>query len=330
MRLQTIIDIGKSKQPLDYSDKIVLFGSCFVENIGQKLLQNKFQVDINPFGVLYNPLSIASAIDDLLHERSFHEADLFYYNGLYNSFSHHSQFSDENRDECLKRINTRIHSSSLYLREASRLIITFGSAYVYFTKKENNVVSNCHKIPDKEFVRRRISVEEIVTKWTQLIAQLREENPRLQILFTVSPIRHWKDGSHENLLSKSTLHLAIDRLIEINSNCNYFEAYEIMMDELRDYRYYAEDMIHPSNLAIEYIWKRFTETQLSKSAEKILKEWQSLKLSINHRPLHPKSETYRQFLLRNRRSVTEFTEKYPYFVLSKELEQIDEQLLMFE
>jgi hypothetical protein len=329
MQLQTQVQIPNSTNPINHSEKLMLLGSCFAENIGEKLTDNKFQVDVNPFGILYNPLSVKAALNDLIDKKKFTEADIFLHEGIFHSFAHHSRFSDENPNACLEQINKRIIESSQWLKQADRLIVTFGSAFVYFHKESGAVVSNCHKMHEKTFYRKRIEIDLIVSEWIDLIKKLLVENPKLKIIFTVSPIRHWKDGAHENQLSKATLLLAIDQLVKKSDCCSYFPAYEIVMDELRDYRFYAEDMIHPSGLAIDYIWNRFTQTRLSKQCQQLITEWQIVHKAIIHRPFNPKSETYKTFLTQNLTKLEQLTEKYPYFALSSEMDQIREQLHSF-
>ena len=330
MQLHTPISIPSSPTPITYAGRLMLFGSCFAENIGEKLAANKFQVDINPFGILYNPLSLKSALTNLLDRRTFTGKDLFEHHGVYHSFAHHSRFSAVDVQECLSMINERIIRSAQELREADRLIITFGTAFVYHLKETGMVVSNCHKLPEKLFHRERISTEQIVTEWRELITALRAENPKLKLLFTVSPIRHWKDGAHENQLSKATLLLAIDQLVKEFDYCSYFPAYEIVMDELRDYRFYAEDMIHPSGQTVDYIWKRFAETQLSKESRDLMSEWQKLHKALQHRPFNPKTESYKNFLQQNLLKAEQLTKKCPTFALSTEVAQIRELLKSFE
>lgn len=330
MQLHTPIEIPASPTPISYTDKLMLLGSCFAENIGEKLTINKFQVDINPFGILYNPLSLKSALTDLLERRIFTGKDLFEHHGVYHSFAHHSRFSSVEAQECLSMINERMIRSAQWLREADRLIITFGTAFVYHQKETGQVVSNCHKLPEKYFHREKMNVEQIVTEWKELIEKLRAENPKLKLLFTVSPIRHWKDGAHENQLSKATLLLAIDQLVNEFGFCSYFPAYEIVMDELRDYRFYAEDMIHPSGQTVGYIWQRFTETQLSKEALSLMAEWEKLKKALEHRPFNPKTESYKNFLHQNLLKAEQLTKKCPTFALSTEVAVLKEQLKSFE
>ncbi len=330
MQLHTPIEIPLSPTPISYTDKLMLLGSCFAENIGEKLTDNKFQVDINPFGILYNPLSLKSALSNLLERRIFTGKDLFEHHGVYHSFAHHSRFSAVDAQECLSMINGRMIRSAQWLRETDRLIITFGTAFVYQLKETEQVVSNCHKLPEKLFHRERISVEQIVTEWQELIHKLRAENPKLKLLFTVSPIRHWKDGAHENQLSKATLLIAIDQLVKEFEYCSYFPAYEIVMDELRDYRFYAEDMIHPSGQTVDYIWHRFTEAQLSKETLSLMAEWEKLRKALQHRPFNPKAESYKNFLQQNLQKAEQLTKKCPTFVLSTEVAHILEQLKSFE
>ena len=228
MELYTRILLPKARFSFSYEDRVVMMGSCFAENIGRKLEENKFSVDINPFGTLYNPAS----------------GDLFQHEGIYHSFTHHSRFSAPSEEECLGHINSRLSESSDFLRKATRLVITLGTAFVYRLKSDGRIVSNCHKLPEKMFDRQRLSTQEIVEDWKPLLLALWEQNPALKILFTVSPIRHWKDGAHENQLSKATLLLATDALQkDYPDRIAYFPAYEILMDELRDYRFYADDII---------------------------------------------------------------------------------------
>ncbi len=296
-------------------------GSCFVENIGQKLEENKFTVDINPFGTLYNPASIAKGLRILLRPERFTADDLFQHEGVYHSFTHHSRFSAPTEEECLERINSRLAESSDFLRKATRLIVTLGTAYAYRLKSDGQIVSNCHKLPEKMFDRQRLSVEEILADWKPLLLALWEQNPALKVLFTVSPIRHWKDGAHENQLSKATLLLAADALQkEYPEQIAYFPAYEILMDELRDYRFYAEDMLHPSPLAIDYIWRRFSENGLSAAALEVLKEWGDLQKAINHKPFRPESEAYKRFLHQTLIKMEQLYEKFPSFDIRKEIE----------
>lgn len=326
MELYTPINITKGTFPFAYTKPITLLGSCFAESIGKKLEENKFSTDINPFGTLYNPATIAFALRQLADPEPFTSSDLFEYEGIYHSFFHHSRFSSASETECLKNINDRQSSSSLVIKEAERVIITFGTAWVYELKSTGLLVSNCHKLPEKLFARKMLSVQDIMLDWGDTLQQLWEQNPAIKILFTVSPIRHWKDGAHGNQLSKATLLLAIDRLQkEYPDRIAYFPAYEIMMDELRDYRFYADDMLHPSPQAVEYIWQRFAENMLSAEAQEILSEWSEIQKALNHKPFRPEGEGYKQFISQTLLKMKRLNEKFPYFDCRKEIELIEKK-----
>lgn len=323
MELYTRISIPRPTYTFSYEESIVLLGSCFAENIGKRLDDSKFNVEINPFGTLYNPASIAKSIRRLLNPRPFTDNDLFLHEGVYHSWMHHSRFSSSSATECLENINSRLTDSSERLRKAGTLIITLGTASIYRLKSTEKVVANCHKLPEKLFVREMMSVQAIVAELSGLFVSVWKQHPTLKILFTVSPIRHWKDGAHGNQLSKATLLLAANELQEkFPEQITYFPAYELMMDELRDYRFYADDMLHPSALAIDYIWQRFTENFLSAETQVILKEWSEIQKAINHKPFQPDSEAYKQFISQTLLKIERINEKIPSFDITKEVQII--------
>jgi len=250
MKLQTVVDINPSKWKIGYEDKILMLGSCFSDEIGEQMKQRYLSVTCNPFGTLYNPLSIAQALTmKEIPELVEHE-------GLYHAMSHHGSFSRATKEEAEQAIRASIETMQQALEEATVVIVTFGTAWVYemngekLKVKGERIVGNCHKLPADRFTRRRLTVEEIVAAWRPIL----ERYPDKHWLFTVSPIRHIKDGLHENQLSKATLLQAVEQLGD------YFPSYEIMLDELRDYRFYADDLVHPSSLAVTYIWERFVDT----------------------------------------------------------------------
>lgn len=319
----THLKLPASAIKIAHQDCILLLGSCFTESIGSLLSEHKFQTDINPFGVLYNPLSISTAIDSLLNPTVKTEKELFYHEGLYHCFTHHSSFSADSAENCLKNINNRTDIAAKNLENANRLFITFGTACVYRLKRTGEIVANCHKLPANQFNHSRLSVSDIVNVWNRLLSSLFERNKELKIIFTVSPIRHWKDGAHENQLSKSTLLLAIEQIQkQYPEQISYFPAYELMMDELRDYRFYAEDMCHPSITAIQYIWKRFIETHTSHSTQQLVQEVESILKSANHKPFNPESEPYKQFVTQTLLKIERLTQKRPYLCFGKEIEML--------
>lgn len=309
---QTKIEIPRSAITISYNDSLMTLGSCFAENMGSKLSDAYFMVDVNPFGVLYNPVSIQNSIELLLLGKEFTKNDLFENRNLWQSFSHSSLFSDISAEGCLEKINTRFNTAKEFLKKTNFLIITFGTAWVYEDRKSGRVVSNCHKLPSNEFIRRRLTVEEIVTNYSVLINNLHVLLPDLQIIFSISPIRHWKDGAHENNISKSILLMAVDNLQKEFSQVHYFPAYEIQLDELRDYRFYSADMLHPSEVAVNYIWERFSETYLSKETIIIKKKMEQLRADLQHRPMFPDTEEFKAFMKNTEKRKEKLLNEYPF------------------
>lgn len=292
MEWQTKVEIPKADFQIGYASRILMLGSCFTENIGEKLTCFKFDADINPGGIVYNPMSVARGLEMVLEGKPFTEDELMQHNGKWLSLLHHGCFSSSDRDTCLCRINERLTRAAERLKNTDLLVITFGTAWVFRFKHDGRIVSNCHKIPASEFVRFRLEPEEIVTEYTSLIHRLREINPSLRVIFTVSPIRHWKDGAHGNQLSKSVLLLAIDRLVHCLEKVYYFPAYELVMDELRDYRFYAEDLLHVSPVTVEYIWERFRDSYIGKDTLQLMARIDKVNKTLSHRPSDAGSEKW--------------------------------------
>ncbi|MDD2326783.1 MAG: GSCFA domain-containing protein [bacterium] len=323
MELRTHIEIPRSDISIDHHRQMMLFGSCFSGEIGRKLTEHKFRVEINPFGILYNPLSVLFAIERLISGVPFTSDDLFFHNGLYHSLQHHGSFSSPQREDALQRMNDRFEQAVALLPHATLLVITFGTAWVYRWKENDQVVANCHKLPPQQFHRVRLTPGEITREWEGLLSRLLLLNPEMQLLFTVSPVRHWGDGAHENQLSKSILHLAIDALQRLfPQQVAYFPAYELLMDELRDYRFYGEDMLHPSSLAVDYIWDRFSLAFFSRETQKVNREWSLLRQALEHRPLHPGSEAFQQFRRQTAERLEAFARRYPGITLDEERIQL--------
>ncbi|WP_300227769.1 GSCFA domain-containing protein [uncultured Bacteroides sp.] len=319
MELITKAELPVGQCEIKHSDTLMLMGSCFTDNIGNKLSDNKFRCDINPFGVLYNPMSIYVALSQLLENKSYGEDDVMQSRGVWFSLMHHSSFSSPDKSVCLDNINSRIGSSSEFLRRTDWLLLTFGTARVYKWNESGCIVGNCHKLNEKLFTRSLLDVEEIVNSYMELISRLRSVNPDIKIMFTVSPIRHAKDGMHGNQISKSVLLLAIDRICSANAGCYYFPSYEIMMDELRDYRFYSDDMLHPSSMAVEYIWERFSESYFNKDTLNIIKSWNEIRRALGHKPFNPESEAYRDFLSQILLKIETLKEKFTYLDVEKEI-----------
>jgi hypothetical protein len=326
MDFRTKIEIPQSGLQISHKSRILMFGSCFIENVGRLLIGNKFKANLNPFGVLYNPQSISQALQLLVNEPVFTVDDIFEYKGLYHSFFHHSSFSHSDKEKCLGQINRKLKQASDDLRQADVLFITFGTAYVFRNKESGEVVGNCHKLPADYFDRYRLNVGDIVEDWSNLLKQLKGINPSLQVVFTVSPIRHLKDGAHDNQLGKSVLLLAIDELCRSDKSLHYFPSYEIVLDELRDYRFYNEDMVHPNSVAVRYIWERLAATYMHNGTHLIINEWRKILLALNHRPLNADSEEYKLFLRQTLLKLKVFNEKYPYICCEGEISDIENRI----
>ena len=310
MKLYTSVDITPSEKKIGYDDKILLLGSCFADNMGAKFGEHYFQTTVNPFGTLYNPASIRRSIDLSLSRNN--KRYMLQHNGLWHSMMHHGSFSHLDKDVLLARCEESQTLLCTALQEASTIIVTFGTSWVY--KMDGMVVANCHKMPAERFNRYCMSASEIIESWLPLLDQI----PNKHWIFTVSPIRHIKDGLHANHLSKANLMQAIDVLIanarDLNptSTYSYFPAYEIMLDELRDYRFYAEDMVHPSQVAVDYIWQRFVDTYMTADTQGEMQTLHQLWLDRQHRFLHPESEEAMKFEQRIAQKMQDLQQQYPW------------------
>ena len=318
IKLRTEVELPQFIKKLGYRHQSLMMGSCFAENIGNYLQERCLPVTVNPFGIQYNPLSIANCLEQLMRRKNFTENDLFFSNGLYNSFSHHGRFSGPDPGKVLSHINSGAAEALIHLKNATHLFITFGTSWVFQHKESGKVVSNCHKLPAAMFSHTRLSVDQITEIWIPLIGQLRIINPDLRIVFTVSPIRHLKDGAHENQLSKATLLLAIETLIANSGNdlVSYFPSYELVLDDLRDYRFYATDMAHLSDLATDYIKEKFAETMLDEEAQSIINEIDKLIQALRHKPFNPLEAGYISFIEAQLGKLDQLKIKYPFVDLN--------------
>ncbi len=290
MKFRTEIEITKLAEGIDHTKKVFALGSCFAEHISSHLARAKFSVATNPFGVLFNPASIASAIERLSDARTFAVCDISKGRESFFSFDAHSSLDGATHTEAFGNLNRAVAQGAKSLAESDWVILTFGTAWVY--EKEGRVVANCHKQPAAEFTRRRLSVEEIVEQYSQLFEGcLRDKN----VILTVSPVRHLGDGLQENSVSKAILRLAVEELVARYERVHYFPSYEILMDDLRDYRYYADDLAHPSKMAVEYVWARFCEFALSDKACELLPQIEQIVAASQHRPFNPNGEAHKAF-----------------------------------
>lgn len=314
IKFRTEVDLPDFKKKMGYRHQSMMIGSCFAENIGTYLQELCFPIMVNPFGILYNPISIANSLELLITGKKFTEQDLFYSNGLYNSFSHHSRFSGSDPVNTLEGINTQAAEASDILKKCHHLFITFGTSWVFKHKTSSTIVSNCHKLPAATFDRYRLSIKQINEIWIPLIDKMRSINPDLHLVFTVSPIRHLKDGAHENQLSKSTLLMAIEELMSKYGDelISYFPSYELVLDELRDYRFYAADMNHPSEIAIDFIREKFVVTILDPEAKNVSSELEKLFPAINHKSLNNNDKGYISFIEYQIEKTNQLQIKYPF------------------
>lgn len=321
MDFRTTIKPLQYKGLINHVNTIVLMGSCFTDNIGLRLKYSLFNVDINPSGILYNPASISNAITNILTKRQYSADDIFLSqsDNQYHSYDYHSDFSGKSIPETLAKINTKQSNAYNNLSTASTLIITFGSAYIYALKSTGQVVANCHKQPTSLFNRRKLSVDEIVGMWDKTISEILNINPTINIIFTVSPIRHIAYGLHENQLSKSTLLLSIEQLCINHSNIIYFPSYEIMLDDLRDYRFYASDMLHPSPIAIDYIYNLFSESFFNEDTIKLSSECESLIKRLQHRHRTQDKSIIETFNTKTQEIIDKLISEHPYLSNSIDL-----------
>ncbi len=319
MKFRTEINTRR-KGNLTHADRILMLGSCFSESIGQRMSSCKLQVDINPFGELYNPLSIARALLFLAQHRRMTDDSLVRTGNLWSSWLHHSRFSSVSPAEALSRMNNRLEQTER--NTPDWLFITLGTAWVYEWKQTGEVVANCHKMPDHLFRRRLLSVSEGVETLSDAIRQFREVSPNLSVVLTVSPVRHLRDGAHGNQISKSTLLLICSELCSLPF-VDYFPAYELLMDDLRDYRFYADDLVHPSSEAQEYVWQKWCDAFLSDSARQIGQEAEKMLRGMSHRPLSDDLVAYGDFCHALRRRMEAFQALHPDVDFRDECERLD-------
>jgi hypothetical protein len=313
MKLSTPISIPKSEVTIEHQTPSLFIGSCFAENIGKKLIDNKFDVHLNPNGILFNPISVANSLRRIVKNQAYSLEDLKEHQGKWFSFEHHSRFSSFDPQECLVQINNALTKAHEHLKKCTTIFITLGSAWVY-EYEAVGIVANCHKIPNNQFAKRLLTVQEILAAFESI----QEDLKTYKIVFTVSPVRHTKDGLHENNLSKSTLLLAINNWVAQHENASYFPAYEILIDELRDYRFYKADLVHPTDLAIEYVWEKFSNSYFKKPTQDLLAEIQQLKSAANHQPYHFESEGHQRFIKKQLQLMAALSKKHPFLEFQEE------------
>ncbi len=301
MKFKLTLDAKPSKYPIEYGDKLMLIGSCFTENIGAKFKAHLFELSENPYGILFNPVSVTNALTEIMDKRMYKEEDLFHYNELWHSWNHHSRFSAIDQKDALESINHTILEAHHFLKSANRLVITLGSAWLYHLTNEaplgqGQVVANNHKGPINWFYKSLMQPKVLQAHLEDLVSRLQAFNPNLHIVFTISPVRHLREGLIENNRSKAVLIHAVHELVSQSNQVDYFPAYEYVMDDLRDYRFYAEDLVHPNFAASGYVWDKLVETYMEPKTQSIMKQIAELQLAMNHKPFFIGSVEHQKFL----------------------------------
>jgi hypothetical protein len=314
---------------IEHHHPLMLLGSCFTENIGAKLRNLKFSLLENPHGILFNPISISQAIEDYINNRQYTQNDLFYFNESWHSWNHHSRFSDPNDLASIDRINQAIGQAHQFIQQTEWILITLGSAFVYqipqnlaFAGKvfSHHWVANCHKVPTDKFVKVLLQPDDIASRLRKTIDQVKAINPKVKFIFTISPVRHLRDGFIENNRSKAALIQAVHQLVNEENGVFYFPAYELVMDDLRDYRFFAEDMVHPNYLATNYVWEKFLATAMPDDKKALFKEIVQISHARQHKPFNPHSNAHQTFKQQHLQRIQMLLEKYPYINFSEEID----------
>ncbi len=312
MNFTTQVPIEKSNQPIDYSSKIVLLGSCFAENMGEKFDYFKFQTTTNPFGIIFNSVSIECLIHRAVHQLEFRDEDVFYHNESWHCFEVHSDLNDFSKELLVSKLNRLLHHFRIQLEEATHIIFTYGTSWVYRNASTNQIVANCHKVPQSQFEKELLSIETTQQSIQNSVELIQKLNPTCNFIYTISPVRHLKDGFAENQRSKAHLISALHTSISQLPSSNYFPSYEIMMDELRDYRFYADDLLHPSQSAIDYIWIKFYENYVAENQHALMNQVCEIQRALKHRPFNPTSESHQKFLTHLNQKIQKVQEQLPF------------------
>jgi hypothetical protein len=318
-KFRTRVGIPEPGVKMGYHTRSLWLGSCFSDTIGKIMADHKFLVLLNPYGTLFNPFSIGYALQRLITGETFTAEDLNFHNGQWFSFKHYTGFSHPDRDACLSAINRSLIPASSWLKECGFLLITFGTARIYRLRETGERVANCHKLPAASFTTEIAEPAEIILFFDNLLNDLKQHNPGIRTIFTLSPVRHWSDGAESNQLSKSILHYSIHEILKRHPQTYYFPAYEIFMDELRDYRFYAADMLHPSDQGSQYVWERFSETWIDEPSKKIMAGVKAILKAVGHRPLQVESTNHKLFRNNTLKRIEQLTALYPFLDFHNEI-----------
>jgi len=316
MKFRTEIKCPEVSRQIDHRSGLVLLGSCFSEHMEDKFQYYKFRTYANPFGILFHPRAIEKAVQHCVTQKYYCAKDLIKHHDTWLSLDHHSQFDQRDHQQVLNDINKQIEFGYQALKNASHVIITLGTSWIYKWKQNDRIVGNCHKIPQKFFSKNLLASKEIITSLKQVISNVQKINKNASFIFTVSPVRHLKDGFTENTLSKSLLHQAIHELTD-HKTVSYFPAYEIMMDDLRDYRFYKNDLVHPNDMAVDYIWELFKNSWISKDSRELMDEVEDIQKSRAHKAFDPESEAHKIFLEKLELKIRALQSKHPQIKFPK-------------
>jgi hypothetical protein len=327
MDFQIPIQIPTIPKGVSYKDKIILTGSCFTEHIGDKLEELKFDILQNPNGILFDPHSVATSLVSYIQNKQYKESDLTQFNELWQSWQHHSRFSHINKEECLRIINESQTMAHHFLKNANWLIITLGSSFSYRLTENNNPVANCHRAPAQWFRKHLMTIEETNTELDNCLHQLFQFNPNLRIIFTISPVRHIRDGVIENNRSKARLIEVVHHFVNKFDKLFYFPAYELVIDVLRDYRFYDIDLVHPNFPATRFVMEKFMEHCVDPVSQQISEEVQQIVTARKHKPFQPSTEAHKKFLGTQLLKTSELQQKYPFLALQEELDYFADKLL---
>jgi hypothetical protein len=319
------LHIKAFKKQINIQDAVMLMGSCFTDHISKRLATHKFKVLDNPNGIIFNPISIQHAISSYIHQKEYRAEDLFNFNELWTSWDHHGMFAHPDQQTALANINQSITNAHQFLQQADWLILTLGSSFVYELNEtapgyqRKQVAANCHKVPQPHFTHRLLSYLEVEAALEDLIGETKDFNPNLNIIFTISPVRHAREGLVENNRSKALLHTAVHQIIQAYDHCSYFPSYELVLDDLRDYRFYAEDLVHPNYQATQYVWDKFSEAVIDDESRLLMKSLVSIHHAKNHRPLHAGSSQHKVFLQSMLQKTLTLQTSYPFLDLREEI-----------
>lgn len=317
MQFRTEIPIQKNDFPIDYHSKLLLLGSCFAENMAEKFQYFKFQITKNPFGIIFNAVSLEKLVERIVTKKYFTEKDIFFHNDLWHCYEVHSELSNPDKEAFLNNLNTIIKSTNNQINKLTHCIITFGTSWVYRLRQAQSdnsaIVANCHKVPQKEFTKVLLTAEQNQKSIQNIISLIHSVNPNLKFIFTVSPVRHSKDGFFENNVSKAHLTSAIYKIVNYQlSIANYFPSYEIVMDELRDYRFFEKDMLHPNQLAVDYIWEKFVNSTITNQSQKLMEEIGTIQKALAHKPFNPNAESHKIFLDNLKSKINNLQSQFPF------------------